>query len=172
MSAAGHRGWIPQEITGRHVLLFMVAFFALVTAVLGAFTWIAVATFPGLVATGSTYQKGLRYNETLAEDAAYQRLGWRAEASYDMRRDELAVSLSDRDGAPVFTKQVQAIVSRPAVERFDQPVAFREAGDGVYVAPVALAPGQWHLQLEVRTGAPDSPPVFKTKTRVWIGSKR
>ena len=65
-----------RKITGKHVLVAMLAFFGLIIAVNATFVYLSLSTWTGLVSSNA-YVEGLAYNATL-EDAARQRqLGWK-----------------------------------------------------------------------------------------------
>ena len=53
-------------LTGRHVLMMLIAFFGVIFAVNGVFLYAAISTFDG-TDTSSAYQKGIDYNTTIAE---------------------------------------------------------------------------------------------------------
>ena len=70
-----------REITGRTVLLSLVAFFGVVFAVNGVFFWFASDSWTGL-STEDAYRKGIAFNDQLARADAQKRLGWTAETDY------------------------------------------------------------------------------------------
>ena len=68
-------------LTGRHVLLAMLAFFGVIFAVNGAFLYFALGSHSGVVAV-EPYRKGLAYNQAIAAAEAQERRGWRMELPY------------------------------------------------------------------------------------------
>ena len=66
-----------KTLTGRGVLLWLIAFFGIIFATNAYFIMIAVKTFSG-EDEQKPYLQGVEYNDTLARRAAQRRLGWRA----------------------------------------------------------------------------------------------
>lgn len=143
------------ELTGRHVLMMVIAFFGVIIAANVVFITQAVRTFPGEDVRRS-YVQGLNYNETLADREAQAALGWRAAAA--LRRDDqgaalIEVLLIDRDGRPIEDAALEGALRRPVEARDDQALVFTPQGEGRYVAAVAdLAPGQWDLRARAARG--------------------
>ncbi|MEZ5776152.1 MAG: FixH family protein [Hyphomicrobiaceae bacterium] len=67
-------------LTGRHVLMMLIAFFGVIFAVNGVFLYAAISTFDG-TDTSSAYQKGIDYNTTIAESEEQARRGWKGVVS-------------------------------------------------------------------------------------------
>ena len=65
----------PRELTGRHVLLWLVGFFGFIFVVNGVMIHAATSTFGGLE-TQSSYKAGLRFKSEVARAARQQALGW------------------------------------------------------------------------------------------------
>ncbi len=135
-------------ITGRHVLVAMLLFFAAIIAINIAFSIVAVRTFPGEDVKRS-YLQGLNYNDKLAERAAQNALGWSAgmEALPQGAGAQLRVRFVDREGRPVEGLAIEGKVRRPATTRDERAVTFTAEGDGVYVADAGnIALGAWTFQ--------------------------
>ena len=66
---------IKNEITGRHVLYAILAFFLTVTAVDAFMIYKAVSTFGG-IETQDAYRKGLQYNQRLEAEKVRRASGW------------------------------------------------------------------------------------------------
>src|SRR5262245_65523050 len=69
----------PRKVTGRMVLICLVAFFAVVTGVNAIMIAAAVSTFGGLE-TESAYQAGLAFARDRAAAAAQDSLHWQVKA--------------------------------------------------------------------------------------------
>jgi nitrogen fixation protein FixH len=155
-------------IRGRHVLFGLLAMFGLVIAVNLVFVWFAVGTFTG-VTTENPYKEGLAYNQVLAARDAQRDLGWQGAVTYDREGEgprQIAVSLSDRDGAPLRGLSLDGNLRRPTHAGLDQPLVWRETAAGRYTAEVSLPErGNWDLAVSARDG--DSPP-FEMKARLWF----
>lgn len=157
-----------RVITGRHVLIAVLAFFAVVIAANGAFVFLALNTFTG-VSTEDAYQRGLAYNETLRAAADQRALGWRAAVEGTVPaegRARVAVTLSDRAGRPLEHLAVTGVLRRPTQDGFDRALELARVGPGRYAVEVALPlAGQWHLALEAvsREGQ-----HFRIEERLWL----
>lgn len=135
------------RIRGIHVLLGVVAFFAVVIGVDVSFTVLAVRTFPGQVSV-TPYEDGLIFNRHLAQLAAQDRLGWRAVAAAGP--GEVALTYADREGAPVSGLVVSGKLERPATETGRVALNFAETSPGRYVAPTGAVSGAWDMTAEAR----------------------
>ncbi len=136
------------RITGRHVLTALISFFVVVAAVNVVFINFAVRTFPGEKEEKS-YLQGLNYNDRLAARAAQDALGWSAsidKAALAGGDVTIALSIVDRNGAPVSGLNVSAVLSRPASEVHDTVVSFRPIGRGEYEAVAPAGAGAWDLE--------------------------
>lgn len=161
---------IMRGFTGRHVLLVFVAFFGLVFLANGIFLYYAISTFGG-GDTSDPYRKGLHYNDTLAEAARQDSLGWREQVAYLADSGRLTLKLNDREGLPVSGLHIGALIGRPATDRDDFTAKFKEVAGGIYEAEVALGPGQWILQLQSDELARDGEPVYRLKQRLYNDAK-
>ncbi|GAB4144832.1 MAG: FixH family protein [Sphingomonadales bacterium] len=157
-----------RVVTGRHVLIALLAFFGVVFAANGAFIWLALGTFTGLQEDGS-YQRGRTYQHALDAAAAQAARGWRLQLDHQVGAGGallLEVVLRDRDGAAVDGIAVHGQLRRPADAAFDQDLTFTGQGDGRYRATVPLAgAGQWDIWLETAQhgGVP-----HRHRQRIWV----
>lgn len=139
----------PSPITGRHVLIWMIAFFGVIFAVNGAFVFFALTSWPGLT-TGRAYEEGLAYNETLAAAQTQSALGWQSRVSLGPTTPKgrvLDVWLRNADGL-LSGATVTAHLRRPLSEGLDMTVALKPAGPGRYTGMVRLpALGRWRAEI-------------------------
>lgn len=165
-----------REITGKHVLWGLIAFFGVMFLANGAFVYFAVSSFTGL-ATENAYRKGLAYNERVAAAERQAASGWRARVDLAPGGDALSLALTDRSGLPVTGLRISAVLGRPATDRFDRALTLRERKPGRYATHLAnaLSPGQWILRIEAARLPPDaSAPdgggkvVYRLKRRIWL----
>lgn len=157
---------MPREITGRHVLLLMVGFFAVIIATDSWLVYKAVSTFGG-IETQDAYRKGLAYNDRIAEERAQAALGWTKDARIE--KNELRVSIRDKDQKGVGNLQITAVVGRPATNTSDLTLKLTEIGAGEYMATVgALEAGNWVATMEAREALSGSDRVvYQSKVRLW-----
>lgn len=142
---------MPEEkktgLKGRHVLYWMIGFFAVMLTANGIFLYHAITSFPGEDVKKS-YLQGLSYNQTLEARAAQAELGWRAELG--LQDGDVVMNLEDRFGAPLSGRAVVGELRRRATRDGDRTLLFAPNVNGTYIAPVgALEKGQWELRIQV-----------------------
>lgn len=146
-----------RRITGKHVLIGLIAFFGVVIAVNGVFTWFALDSWTGL-AVEHSYQRGLAYNDELAAAERQRALGWRsgvrvAAAENAEGGREVTVEMQGAGGAPLTGLGVTVTFLRPTHEGLDRTATAEETAPGVYTARLALPrDGRWNVELDVRAG--------------------
>jgi nitrogen fixation protein FixH len=144
----------PRRLLPHWVPMVFIAGFMVVIGVNGTLIYFAQGTFSGLD-TASPYERGLDYNNTLAAEAAQERLGWGYQASItggSGTERTLRIQLSDREGRPLNDLHLQAYLIRPSSQNLDLTIALKPTGDGSYTAVFALpAPGQWDLRVVARS---------------------
>ena len=155
---------MPAPERSRWIPLAFVGFFAFVLAANAAMIWLAFATWTGLE-TESAYQKGLAYNDRLAEARAQAELGWQVAVAFAEPapgRLEIALDLADRYGNPLERALVDATLLRPTHEGHDLSVALERRLGGQYAALIELPlAGQWEVELTVEAAG-----------EVWRGARR
>ncbi|PIE16504.1 MAG: nitrogen fixation protein FixH [Rhodobacterales bacterium] len=133
---------MSKPITGRKVLLMFVGFFGVIVAVNFAMAYWAISTFPGLEVKNS-YVASQSFDK---ERKAQMALGWHVDVSY--ADEKLQVRVLDEAGQPATVAKLSAIVTRPTHVRDDLVPEFQQRS-GKFVAPLALAEGQWNLRLRI-----------------------
>ncbi len=130
------------RISGRHVLLAIIAFFGVIIAVNAYFLVAAYRTFPGQVSE-TPYEDGVGFNRTVAQRRAQAELGWSATATTTAQGVE--VDLRDRAGQPLQGLKVEGVLRRPATQAGQISLKFTEASAGRYVAKAGPGSGAWDL---------------------------
>lgn len=151
-----------KPLTGRKVLLIMVAAFSVIIAANLAMLLAATGSFPGLVVQNS-YVASQGFDR---RTAAQRALGWTAEAIY--RDGALQVVMTGRDEAPVTGIVVTAVVGRPASDRDDIRLDLAERAGGAigaYSAPLDLAPGRWRVEI---TGTGGNGASFEAAGEIFV----
>ncbi|ADE84920.1 nitrogen fixation protein FixH [Rhodobacter capsulatus] len=131
---------MAKPLTGRKVLLMFVAFFGLIIAVNVTMAVQAVKTFPGLEVANS-YVASQTFD---ADRAAQERLGWTVKPAY--ADGVLSLDIRDRAGQPAPLGQLEVLVGRTTMAAEDRTPQMTRT-DGVYSAPLSLAPGAWLIHL-------------------------
>lgn len=163
------RGSCPLSITGQHVFIGIVAFFAVVFVANGVMFYFALATHAG-IETPDAYRRGLAYNERVHASEEQAGRGWSDEVSYDRAGGRLVVAIKNRHATPIGGLRIVAVIGRPATSSFDLRAELSELGSGRYVAETGpLEAGSWMISFEASeaTAAGDRV-VFRSKRRLWL----
>jgi nitrogen fixation protein FixH len=158
----------PRPLTGRKVLLMLVAFFGVVFGVNFLMAKLAIDTLPG-TEVDSAYSASLGYEKEIALAHDQNARNWKVDAHIQRDADggaTLQVEARDNSGQPLSGLKFQGRFERPTDRRADQPVALAEMGIGIYrgTAPL-IAAGQWDLVLE---GVAAGQRMFLSKNRVLL----
>ncbi|MEM7529584.1 MAG: FixH family protein [Pseudomonadota bacterium] len=149
-----------RELTGRHVLIICLSAFGVIITANMALVFAATGSFPGTVVENS-YRAGVGWNDRVA---AQEALGWTVRADYD--GEALAVAVIGPDGEPVRGIAVEALLGRPASAVDDKELVLAEA-DGLHVAPVALEPGSWLVDIRAG-GAEGDETAYRAKASFYV----
>ena len=159
----------PRPLTGRMVLLMLLAFFGVVIGVNVTMMKLAIATLPG-TEVDSAYSASIGYEKEIraAQDQAAR--NWRVDSHIVRDRDGFAtlqVEARDKDGQPLSGLSFRGMLERPTDKRADLAVALSEVGNGVYRGNAgAIAPGQWDLVIEGDMVGGER--MFLSKNRVML----
>ncbi|TCT09375.1 nitrogen fixation protein FixH [Tepidamorphus gemmatus] len=157
-------GW---QVTGRTVLIGILAFFGVVIAVNAALIYLAVSSHTGVV-TGSSYRAGNGWQAEIEAAQAQLARNWRVEAVIDRTGDEASVEVNvrDRNGAPVTGLAVATLLRSPIREANDIEITLTETETGRYLGKVAaIAPGNWTLLIDA---AEAGVRVFHSESRLFV----
>jgi nitrogen fixation protein FixH len=120
-----------------------VAGFAIVIAVNGTMTWLAIDSFSGLYSS-KPRDRGLRYNQIVAEQRERDALGWKVEASWQAGNSTLGLTIADREGAVLRDAIVTVELIRPAEKRAPLRLVMTDRGGGRFEGTVDLpSRGNW-----------------------------
>jgi nitrogen fixation protein FixH len=158
----------PKPLTGRMVLVMLLAFFGVVIGVNFTLMELAIATLPG-TEVDSAYSASIGYEKEIAAAHDQTARNWKIDAHIE--RDSnggaiLQVEARDDNGRPMTGLKFQGTLERPTDKRADLAVSLAEVGIGLYRGSAhAVAPGQWDLVLE---GDQAGERVFLSKNRVLL----
>jgi nitrogen fixation protein FixH len=134
---------------GRYIPWLFVAGFAVVIAVNATMVWFAVGSFSGLYAHKAR-DRGLRYNEVVAEQKVRDALGWRIDSTWRAEASCLELTITGAHGEPLTGAHVSAELVRPAEKRPPLSVPMGALGDGRFAGQVDLpARGNWDIDIVV-----------------------
>lgn len=142
------------QITGKHVLIGCVLFFAGVIAANGWMAYQAITTFDG-VEREDAYRKGRDYNSVIEEAQRQAELGWQiavvAEVSGIEPQVTLNVDVRNRGGDALNNLDINAVLWRPVDDGQDLHIPLRAVGAGQYQGTADLpAHGQWDVRLRLQ----------------------
>jgi nitrogen fixation protein FixH len=159
---------MESRVTGKHILLMLLGFFAVVGAVNAAFIYFAVSTGPG-EEQGASYEVGLRYNNILAEERTQNALQWHHQSQI-AQGSRLRVSITDNAGAPVHGLVLTGTFGRPATDNADRSLVFKEVDAGLYEAsPGQIKQGSWVLSFMAEKARPGAETAtYRVKERLWL----
>ncbi|WP_300017896.1 FixH family protein [uncultured Roseobacter sp.] len=147
-----------RPLTGRHVAMIFVIGFSIIISVNLLLAYSAISTFPGLEVKNS-YVASQTFDKNRTAQTA---LGWSVLAQ--ARGDEVVLSITDAQGAPVEVASLEATLGRATHVRDDQTPAFVFDGSR-YVAPARLAAGNWNLRMKALA---DDGTVFQQRVILHI----
>jgi nitrogen fixation protein FixH len=158
----------PRPLTGRRVLFYLVAFFAVVFAANAALVTFAIETLPG-TEVDSAYRASIAFNAEIAAAHAQAQRGWHVVAHVERNGEggaRLRIDARDAAGAPLGGVGFTARLERPTDVRRDRSFAVTERETGLYSGRAAdVAPGQWELIVEAARG---NERVFLSRNRVVL----
>lgn len=139
-----------KELTGKHVLMWVLGFFGVMFIANGFFVYYANTSWPG-VEVESSYKEGQIYDQKLAEAREQQERAWHVDAQLKRSSGDvlLVVEAKDKLGNALTGLQIKAEVGRPITEVQDHKVDLSDMGEGQYRASLGtLDPGRWRVKLE------------------------
>ncbi|RUV86400.1 cytochrome oxidase [Mesorhizobium sp. M1A.F.Ca.IN.022.07.1.1] len=145
----------PREFTGRHMLISILAFFAVVIGVNLTMATFAHRSWTGLVVE-NTYVASQQFNGRAWEGRAPAALGWKG--SLTIAGGDVRYSLVDGHGKPVPLHRVRVLFRHPAYEAEDQAVTLTASSAGgpaktaEYAARHTPKDGVWIVEIEAEAG--------------------
>jgi nitrogen fixation protein FixH len=140
--------WIPY---------YFVLFFVVVCSVDGVMAYFAITTRTGVV-TEHYYERGLHYNDTIADANKQDVLGWGGEIRFvpspdSVVKGDLHITLNDRQAKSIDGAKVTASIIRPTQDGHDVVVTLQPSKTGGYSAPVTFPmQGQWDIEIAAVRG--------------------
>lgn len=158
----------PSPLTGRKVLVMLLAFFGVVIGANLVMMRLAIQTLPG-TEVDSAYSASLAYEREIVAARDQDARHWKVEAHIARASGggaSVQVEARDHDGKPVSGLKFSGRLERPTDRRADQGVALAEVGTGIYRGNAAAAgAGQWDLVLEAESAGRR---LFLSRNRVLL----
>jgi nitrogen fixation protein FixH len=155
-----------RPLTGRTVLLCLIAFFGVVATANAIMIRAAVSTFGG-VETSSSYQAGLAFTQNAAAAHAQDELHWDVKANVRPVGKGIVVEIDARDaaGRPLSGLEANVILHHPTDARADQTVTLGESGTGHFRGTAARFGGQREVLIELSRGGER---LFRSQNRLVL----
>jgi len=155
----------PRVITGRTVIICLIAFFGVIFAMNFVMIRVAISSFSG-VETESSYKAGLSFKNDVAAAHAQDALHWSVEASIQ-RGEPKGILITALDGKGQFLSGLTAQVrlAHPTDKRNDLAMDFVETSTGRFRSLTPLPEGCWDLVIGLKRG---NDVVFRSKSRVSL----
>jgi nitrogen fixation protein FixH len=136
---------IQERPNDKFLPLGFVGFFLVIFIVNGVMVYLALTTRTGMVAEHH-YERGLHYNDYLAEAQAQTERGWKSTLTY--ADGKLTASLTDKAGKQLQQARVRVEFMRPTQAGFDFTVDLAPGANGIYMGEVKFShPGLWTATL-------------------------
>ncbi|MCA1395645.1 FixH family protein [Bradyrhizobium sp. BRP56] len=165
MTASNQVTW---PITGRFVLIAILAFFSVVIGANLVMMRFAIVTLPG-TEVDSAYRASLAYQREIISARQQNERNWQVQVYIHRQSDgeaELAIEALDRLGAPLAGMNFVARLERPVDRRADRAIDVSQANAGIYRGSASgVAVGQWDLVIE---GDDDGRRMFLSKNRIVL----
>ena len=157
-----------RPLSGRTVLLWLLAFFGVVIGINAVMIALAIGTMPGLE-TEKPYQAGIGYNAEIAAARAQAARQWKIASHIDRDasgRASVKVEARDSNGAPLTRLAVTVRLARPTDQRADRTISLTEQESGRYRGEaVDVAAGVWDVELDADRGTER---MFRSRNRVTL----
>ncbi|GLR45539.1 cytochrome oxidase [Mesorhizobium amorphae] len=160
----------PRELTCRHMLAIIIAFFAIVIGVNVTMATLAGRSWTGLVVQ-NTYVASQHFNEEARKGRAQAALGWTGQLT--VASGEVRYSLTDSKGKPVPAHGVKILFRHPAYEAEDEALRLAAVSGGTpgdtreFAVRHTPKDGVWIVEIDTDAGL-TSP--FRDVRRVMISN--
>ncbi|MCP1835188.1 nitrogen fixation protein FixH [Bradyrhizobium sp. USDA 4532] len=159
---------VARPITGRFVLIAILAFFSVVIGANLIMMRFAITTLPG-TEVDSAYSASLAYQREILAARDQNERSWQVQVHVERQFDGravLAIEARDRAGAPLVGMNFEARLERPVDRRADLAINVAERSAGIYRGDAAgVAVGRWDLVIE---GGADGRRMFLSKNRIVL----
>jgi len=155
------------QVSGRMVLVTLVAFFAIIASVNVLMATLAIRTFGGVEAENA-YRAGLEFARELGAAREQQARNMKVEiASKRLPDGKTDFRLIAENIDTVAGLPLRAIIEfrHPADRRRDHTVVMNHSGAGVFAAQSEIEPGQWNVRISVDRGGAR---IFRSVNRMTI----
>lgn len=154
MTATTQQATRGRKLTGRAVLIWLIAFFGVIFAVNGAFIYFAESTFPGLEVE-SSYKAGQEFESDVRAGKAQAERAWKVDAAVRPAGNDATVEIQFRDkaGTDLHGLDVRVRLIHAVDPDHDHSATLPEVDSGTYRAVLPnVKDGMWDLTIEAYKG--------------------
>ena len=141
---------VKEKTKDRIVVVSLLLFFAIITALLIVFYNICTSTYNGVV-TDNSYEKGLSYNEVIKAGKWQEEQGFKESIEIKKVSDnryKIIFSIQDEEGKKIDLSDVMIRIFSPVTDKYDQELEMVHDHDGNYVIEVNLVEGQKDITIK------------------------
>jgi nitrogen fixation protein FixH len=156
-----------RPVTGKTVLLWMIAFFGIIAAANAVLIRAAATTFGG-VETENAYKAGLNFGRDIAAARAQDQLHWRVDGKIDLDQDGVAtanLTVNDASNRSLDGLEIKGRLAHPTNRKLDRIFVIDRVSAGRYRGSVDATPGQWDFIVEIDRGDQHA---FQSRTRIYL----
>lgn len=148
-----------KQLTGRHVLAMLIAFFGVIIGVNLTMAWFANSTWSGLVVANG-YVASQSFDKDLAKARAQEALGWKV--GFTVAEDRIRLTFEDAAGQKIDSLSITGELERTVTDKEDQELTFVPMGAGAYTAPAKLSSGVWEVEVDAQgNGVSDYHKIYR-----------
>jgi len=151
MSASTTEKTTGFRLKGWHVLVGLLAIFAIVGGVNAYMVYMATTTMRGLDVKNA-YERGVAYEKDVVAAHAQQERQWNVDIMVRPEGENaraVTVVAMDKDKQALAGLQAQLILNHPSDAGMDQPIALTETTPGTFTGKFSAEKGKWYLQLKL-----------------------
>ena len=155
-----------RELTCKTVLICLLGFFGVVTAVNAVMIRAAISTFGG-VETKNPYEAGLAVAQEIDAVEAQDALHWQVNANVSSEPAATLIKLTATDaaGRPLTGIEATARLQHPTDARADHAITLAPYAPGAFAGRTQRVAGQWLLVIDL---AHDGQRLFRSNNRVFL----
>ncbi len=157
---------VSEQLTGRHVLAMLGAFFFVMFAANVALIYFALHTLHGSELE-NPYDASQAFNKRIAEARAQDERGWKADVltRAEGAGERVMVEFHDKAGAPISNLTVTARFQHPFDASLDRDATLVSDGDNYEGVATPVGRGRWTLVIEASRGGER---LFRSENKLTV----
>jgi nitrogen fixation protein FixH len=155
-----------RRVTGRFVLITLVVFFGVITAVNALMATLAIRTFGGIEAENA-YRAGLAFSKEITAGRDQKARDLRVEVATNRQSGgmmEFRLTIHNVDAKELPRMRARIDLRHPADRRHDRVLSLKQEGSE-FVGTIAVESGGWNLRISLDT---NNERIFQSNNRIVI----